>query len=151
MAETMSKARRGATGGFALLRALALVVTAAGAAGSLGLMFRFGNRQPSWILIAMFTIWVSSPFAGLVLADVVAKRWRAVPRAALHCLMLLLPVGSVAMYGGLVAMPPGASPAAVFLVVPFVSWALLAIVFAVASAASRRQPPARPDATTAGR
>ena len=48
------------------LRNAARVALMAGAAGSLALMFYAGRRQPSAILIALFTGWVASPFMGLL-------------------------------------------------------------------------------------
>ena len=58
-----------------LLRAVAMIAVVAGAGGSIGLMLRVGRRNDSRILLALFGIWVLSPFLALVFANVVSMRW----------------------------------------------------------------------------
>lgn len=84
--ETTSKVSRGRPqGGFlGLLRIAALIAAPAGAAGSAGWMLRAGHRSDSRILLAVFGIWVLSPFMALVLASVVSKRWPVLTRVSLH-------------------------------------------------------------------
>src|SRR5437764_385963 len=98
--EMTSEVSRGSNGGgfLAILRAAALIAVLAGAVGSLSLMFRAGHRNPSRILLLLFTIWVLSPFVALVFAHVVSKRWALVTRATLYSLMLFLALGSLAIY-----------------------------------------------------
>ena len=50
------------------LQILALIALLVGAIGSLIFMFNAGHRQNSIILITFFTIWVLSPFVGLLIA-----------------------------------------------------------------------------------
>jgi hypothetical protein len=95
-----------------------LRATVAGAAGSLGLTLRVGHRNNSRILLMLFGIWVLSPFIALVSAGVVSKRWPVLTRATLYGVMLVLTLGSLAIYGGVALGPPRAKPAFVFLVVP---------------------------------
>jgi hypothetical protein len=121
-----------------LLRGAALIAAPAGAVGSLALMFLVGRRQPSIILIVLFTGWVLSPFAALLWAEVLSKRWPVVPRATLHIVMLAITLGSLAVYGVVALGPPRPKPASAFLIVPLASWLLIATV----AAAQRRNIPA---------
>ena len=50
-----------------LLSGAALLLPVAGAVGSVGLMLRAGHRNDSPILLALFAIWVLSPFVALLL------------------------------------------------------------------------------------
>jgi hypothetical protein len=69
-----------------------------------------------------------SAFVTLVLAHVVSKRWSVLTRATLYSVMLILTLGSLAIYGDVALGPPGAKTAFVFVVVPPASWLLIAIV-----------------------
>ena len=97
-------------------------------------MLWVGHRNPSRILLILFAIWDLSPFMALVLADIVSKRWSVLTRATLYSVMLVLTLGSLAIYGGVVLGPLKVKPAAVFLLVPLASWLVIAIV----AAATRR-------------
>ena len=111
-------------GGF---RALALTAVVAGAGASIGLMFLAGSRQRSLFLMGLFTGWVLSPFLAFGWAAIVSKRWSPSNRAMLCAAIPLVTLVSVAMYGGILPMPSGSRPAAVFLMVPLGSWVLIAI------------------------
>jgi hypothetical protein len=134
-----SPVRRGGPEGGVLARwrRAALVAVLAGAVGSVGLMLRAGRRTPG-ILLVLFIGWVLSPFVALALADILSRRWSIRARATLYGMMLILALGSLGLYGGVVSMPPGSKPAFVFLVVPLGSWLLMTIVGAIAALASRR-------------
>jgi hypothetical protein len=138
--ESASKASGGrADGGvLGLLHALALIAVVVGAAASLGLLFRASERTPKFLLL-LFIGWVLAPFVALVLADIGSKRWSVVTRTTLHVVMLIVTLGSFAMYGGVVAMPPGSRPAALFLMVPVGSLLLMAIVLPIAAVLSGRR------------
>jgi len=120
-----------------LLRVVALIAVVAGAAVSIGLMLWVGHRNPSRVLLGLFVIWDLSPFAGLVLADIMSKRWSVFTRATLYGLMLILTLGSLAIYGDVV-LRPRSQPAFMFLVVPLGSWLLMTIVVSIAALVSRR-------------
>jgi hypothetical protein len=122
-----------------LLRLTALIALLVGAAGSVGLTLHAGRHNASRILLIIFAIWVLSPFMGLVLANVVSKSWSVVTRAALHGLMLIIALGSLAIYADVALGPPRAKTAAVFVVVPPASWLLIAITLPVAALLSRRR------------
>ena len=121
-----------------VLRAAAAIALLVGAVGSVGLMLREGHRNPSRLLIILFTFWVLSPFMVLVLANVVSKRWSVLNRATLYVVMLVITFGSLAIYCALAFGPLRAKTRFVFLVVPAASWLLMAIVVAIAAVISGR-------------
>ena len=132
-----SKVSRGKHESLDLLRATALPAVLAGAVGSVGLMLYAGRRNNSRLLLVLFALWVLSPFVALVLGNMVSNRWPARIRATLYGLMLVLTVGSLAFYGAVALGPPRAKAAFVFVVVPPVSWLLIAIVVSIAALISR--------------
>ena len=105
-----------------------MVAVLAGAVGSLYLMFRVGQRNPSRLLLAMFTGWVLAPFVALAWCHVAAKRWSEFANTAVQVVSLVVALGSLLVYGYIAFGPPRAQPAFFFLVVPFVSLLLIAIV-----------------------
>jgi hypothetical protein len=126
-------------GGFlGVLRAVALVAVVAGAAGSVALMLVAGRRTPR-LLLVLFVIWVLSPFTALAWAGVVSKRWSVPARVTLYCVALVLTLGSLAIYGGLVSPPAGSARAFVFVAVPPIFWLLMAIAVPMAAFLSRRR------------
>jgi hypothetical protein len=135
--ESTSEVSRGRPeGGFlVLLRATALIAVLAGAAGSLALMLHAGRRNDSRILLVLFTI---SPFVALVVADVVSKRWSVLTRATLHSAMLVLTLGSLAIYGVVALGPPRAKTGFAFVVVPPASLLLIALALPIAALISGR-------------
>lgn len=120
-----------------LLRAASLIAVLAGAVGSVGFLLREGRRTPR-LLLVLFVLWVLSPFMALVWGNMVSKRWSVVTRATLYTVMLVLALGSLAIYGAVGLRLARARPAAVFLVVPLASWLLLAIVVPIAALISGR-------------
>jgi hypothetical protein len=122
---------------FSLLRTIAVVAVSAGAVGSLALMFHAGRNNRSVILIALFFIWVVSPFIGVLVANVFAKRWSNLFRMILYILMIILALGSLIAYSGVLS-PIGAKPAGIFLIVPLISWLLIVIVILLAAVMARR-------------
>ena len=121
------------------LRTVALIAVMACAAVSVGLTLLAGRRNNSRILIALFVIWVVSPFIGLIVANGVSMRWSLVTRATLYSLMLVTSVGSSAFYAVVVLGSPRPKQASVFLMVPLASWLLVATVVPVAAFLSRRR------------
>jgi hypothetical protein len=120
------------------LRAAGLIAVLAGAVGSVGLMLRAGQRTPR-LLLVLFFFWVLSPFVVLVWADVVSKRWSALTRAALYGVMLVVALGSLAIYGNDALRPRKAQPAFVFVLVAPASWLLIGVVVPVAAWISGRR------------
>ena len=127
-------------GGFlGRLRATALIAVLAAAFGSVGLMLRAGHRNPSRLLLAMIAIWVISPFVVLLLAGLVSARRPVLIRTTLYSLMLILSVGSLAIYVDDALRPRKAQAAFVFIALPPASWLLIAIVVPVAALISGRK------------
>ena len=121
-----------------ILRTMALFVVAVGALGSLAFMFRAGQDSPRRLLV-LFTFWILSPFAALLWANMVSKRWSVLTRVTLFCVTLVLTLGSLATYGELVPLKPAGSPNAfLFVIVPPVSLVLMTIVVAMAAFISGR-------------
>jgi hypothetical protein len=119
------------------LRIAALVIALVGAVGSLYFMFNAGRGQPSVLLLALFTAWVLSPFVGLFVANMISKRWAVLTRASLYGLIIVLALGSLVAYSGILSSPE-TKPAFVFLVVPLTSWFLMVTVILIASGISRK-------------
>jgi hypothetical protein len=115
-----------------LLDAVALTAVVIGAVSSVCLMLWVGRRNPSRVLLLLFVIWDLSPFMGLLLADMVSKRWSVITRVTLHIVMLVVALSSLALYADVV-LRPRPQPAFRFLVVPLGSWLLMAIVVPIAA------------------
>ncbi len=129
----------GRTRGWVLaLRVVSMIALMAGAVGSVGFMLRVGHRNNSRLLLMLFGIWVLSPFVALVFANVFWKPGSVLTRATSYCVMLLIALGSLAIYGYVALGPPTAKPAGLFLVVPLASWLFIAATVTVAALMSRR-------------
>jgi hypothetical protein len=119
-------------------RAIAMIAALVGALGSSALVLYVGRRNSSHWLIALFVLWVSSPFALLAYLGELAKLWTARART-LHCAVTIgLALITLAVYGNVVFGAPRPKPAAPFLIVPSLSW--LAIAIGIAIARRRRSP-----------
>lgn len=126
-----------------LLRTVAHIALLIGAVGSVGFTLWAGQRNPSRLLIVLFVIWVLSPFVALVFASLISKDWSVLTRATLHSVVLILSLVSLVIYGQVVLGPPRAKTAFVFVVVPPLSWLLMALAVSVAALTSRRRSRAR--------
>jgi len=120
------------------LRTTARIALVAGAVGSLALMFYAGRRNPSIILMGMFTIWVLSPFVGLALADLRSRQWPVPTRTRLHVVTIVLALGPLCVYGADAVRPLGAHPAFLYLVVPPATWLIAAVALWIAATRARR-------------
>lgn len=119
------------------LRIIALVFVLVGAAGSLHFVLEAGSSNNSVLLVFLFVSWVLAPFIALLFANVIFRRWAVITRTTLYGLTIVLTIGSLIIYSGALSLP-GALPAEKFLMVPLVSWLLLAIVLPLAASLSRR-------------
>ncbi|MBK7852779.1 MAG: hypothetical protein IPJ66_17025 [Bacteroidetes bacterium] len=109
-------------------RTIALASALIGIIGSLFFMFRVSSQQKSLLLLGLFTCWVISPFAGLFFAMMTENK-RVYPlRTSINKLVIILSILSLLVYSGVLTLP-GAKPAFVYLVIPFVSWLFIVIVF----------------------
>ncbi len=119
------------------LRAMGQVAVWAGAAGSFALTLRAGRHAPR-ILVVLFTIWVLSPFGALLLTSVVSKRWSVLTRKTLYGVMLIVTLGSLAIYGSVVLGTSNRNPTPTLVLVPPASCLLIAIAISIAALMSRR-------------
>ncbi len=111
-----------------------------GAAGSLGFMLHASRDNHSQVLRSIFAVWVLSPFLAAGLANVLSKRWPALGPGALNAAVLVLAPGSLATYGAVACGHAGVKAGFVFLMVPMVSWLLIAAVVAMTMLRSGRRP-----------
>jgi hypothetical protein len=88
--------------------------------------------------MALFTVWVLTPFAALSSAQAAAMRWPSRSRLAIHGVTLAVTLLSLVIYGNVVFGPPRPQPAAWFVVLPPASCVAIAIVVAAAKLSSRR-------------
>ncbi len=119
------------------LRITALIVALVGAAGSLYFMFNAGRKQPSVILLGLFTGWVLSPFIGLAILNKIINRRKAVGRGAFYWMMIILTICSLIVYSGALNTPETKN-AFVFLVFPIISWFIIVIFFLITRKISHR-------------
>ena len=124
------------------LRAAARVAVVVAALASVVLILYGGRHNSSGFLLILFVLWVLSPFVGLALANRASGRWPAGAQTALHGVMLLVALVSLAIYVKTVLIAPPPKLAAPFLIVPFASWGVILTVIFVALFRRRSQPPA---------
>jgi hypothetical protein len=108
------------------------------AIGSLVAMFIVGHRQRSIILMVVFAAWVLSPYVALALLDARSGTWRPRTRSMLQGGTLLISSGALATYACVVVWPLKSQPASTFIIVPFVSWVVMAVGAAIAAVSARR-------------
>jgi hypothetical protein len=120
-------------------RLLAMFACIPGALASLLFMYQVGHRNPSLVLVLLFTVWVLSPFIALLASASVSAGWAAPSRTALYAVMFAVSVLSPLAYGVVALGPPRPRPAFAFLMVPLASWLLGAGALAVASVIRRRR------------
>jgi hypothetical protein len=120
------------SGSLRVLRAAGMVAMLAGAIGSVGFVFYYGQRNPSRLLIVLFAGWVLSPFVALLAVDAKSTRWSPLTRATLYSVMLVIAAGSLATYANAALGPPRAQGAFVFVIVPPLSWLLSGVAVSVA-------------------
>jgi hypothetical protein len=119
------------------LSAIGLIAVVIDGVGSLILMLRVGQNNPSILLMAMFSIWVVSPFVGLVVSTKVVTRRFVLNARMISSLMLSIPIISLAFYTDVV-LRPRPQPAFMFLVVPLGSWLVIIAVGAAAILSQKR-------------
>jgi hypothetical protein len=102
-----------------------LAVLVAAAVASLVFMFRMGGRNPSALLVVLFTGWVASPFLGACGLTLAEKGLSAGGQVGFTVVSLVVAAGALAFYSGAITVV-GARPAFVYLMVPLASWVLLA-------------------------
>lgn len=121
-----------------LLRSVALFVVVGGALGSLAFMLRAGRNTPR-LLLVLFVIWILSPYALLAWANRASISWSTLTQGALYGMTLVITLISLAYYGGVLQPPAGSAAAFEFVAIPGASWAALAIVVPIAAWIARRR------------
>ncbi len=121
-----------------LIRRITFILMLTGALGSLGLTLRAGRNSHSLMLMMLFGVWVFSPFMGLAVAYILSNRWSLFTRNILYLLSMVLTFISLLIYSGVWA-PAGVKPAFVFLVLPLLSWLVLAVVIPLTASKSQKQ------------
>jgi hypothetical protein len=111
-----------------LFRAMSLGIVVAGALGSLDLTLKAGYNNKSFLLVALFVAWVESPFIACLAANIASTGWSLLARGTLYSLMILITIASLIGYSGVLNSHP-AKPAAVFLILPLLSWILMVAVY----------------------
>lgn len=138
MKSTSRKIAPGQENGLGVLPPTGRTALLVGALGSVALTLQVGHRNKSILLIALFAIWVLSPFVVLLLADRASKHWPVRTQKTLYGLMLVLALASLAIYGVVAFGPPRPKVASVFLLVPLASWVLIGIALSMAHFTSRK-------------
>jgi len=123
---------------FGILRKAGLIALVIGAAGSVCVMLYSSRNSDQQFLKVLFTVWVLSPFLLLELGDIVSERWHLIARPSLYWTMVIVAVGSLAIYILAVLRSPEAIPTPVFVATPPISGLVIAAVAGIAGWISRR-------------
>ena len=115
---------------FVSLRVTALLALIVGALGSIYFVMNAGRNNNSFILKGLFLIWILLPFIALAITEAIAKHWSVVGRKTIYWLMIIVTIGSLCGYSGIIHMP-NAKNAFIFLVTPLLSLILLLIVILI--------------------
>lgn len=100
-------------------------------------MLREGGSTPR-LLLMVFVFWVLSPFVAFAWAERASKGWPVPTRATLYWAMLVLSLGSLAIYANLIDVKPASASAAFrFVLVPPLSGLLLLGALGIAALLSR--------------
>jgi len=121
------------------LRMVALFSVVVGAFGSLASTYIVGRHNSSVVLIALFTVWVSSPFIANTCMYVAFQRASAPAQLMFYSTALAISLGSLAIYGDVALGAPKIRPALPFLVVPLASWLVVALIAATLLPRKRRE------------
>lgn len=130
--------KRRARGAASPLRSMVRAGLWIGAAGSLGFTIYTGRHNNSILLMAMFAVWVLSPFAGLWLAERTAERTAPGMASAMRASALVIMVCSLGIYGAQAMRGPSHHAAFAFLAVPAASWFAIAPLLIAPWFAARR-------------
>jgi hypothetical protein len=110
-----------------LLPLIALLTVFGCAAGSFILVLTAGKQDHSFLLRAIFLIWVLLPFVAMVVVFLVSAQWARAARKNACWLIFLLSLGSLLAYMELQGIA-GTRPAVTFLVIPVLSSLLLVFI-----------------------
>jgi hypothetical protein len=124
-----------------MLRSVALASAVIGGASSVLYLLQSGRRNSELLLlVAMFSMWVLSPFLVLCWTILRSERLTQPVRATLYGLTIVLALASLAIYSRLIDVKPEGSPNTfLFVAVPPVSLLLIAATLSLAALRSRKQ------------
>jgi hypothetical protein len=122
-----------------IVRFFALALVVAGWGLSMYFMLQAGQGNPSKLLLAMFALWVSLPFITLLMMERMTSSWVPQSRLFLYALMEAVTILSVVAYSGLVTFE-GRPTAFVFLVVPGLSLAIIAVAYMALNRLNQQKP-----------
>lgn len=124
-----------------MLRMLALVAAGAGGLGSVALLLQMGRRNSSLaLLVFFFSVWVVSPFLGLVFAIMRSKRWTETIRKTLYFVTITVAIASVLIYTRVIDLKPASSANTfLFVAVPPATWVFIVAILSIATLAARSQ------------
>lgn len=126
--------------GLMLLRVIGLIALVVGATTAINALVSTRQRTAP-LPFALLSLWALSPFMACAVAAVRSPRWPVPARITLYSVMVVVAAGAVPFYGTNALRPAGAA-AAVFLVVPALSWLFIAaIVVAIVVLVIPRRPP----------
>jgi tryptophan-rich sensory protein len=110
------------------MRNTARMIVVLSALGSLACTLYAGQHNRSVLLVGMFAVWVSAPYAGVL---GVLRMGDRIPRqsATLRTIAIVLSVSALATYTEFSPYPAGHNRAAPFLLVPICMWAVTAGMF----------------------
>ena len=118
------------------LRVVALIAVLLGAVGSMGLFFH-AIKHPPLVILVLFVVWILAPYVVFLWATVISKRWTALTRTTLYSVMIVVTIGSLAVYVRDAIKPRKSQPAAVYVLVPPASGLLAVIAVSIAALRSR--------------
>jgi hypothetical protein len=120
---------------------LALVAAGAGGLGSVALLLQMGRRNSSLaLLVFFFSVWVVSPFLGLVFAIMRSKRWTETIRKTLYFVTIAVAIASVLIYTRVIDLKPASSANTfLFVAVPPATWVFIVAILSIATLAARSQ------------
>jgi hypothetical protein len=108
------------------------------AAGSVACTVYTGRHNSSILLMALFAVWVLTPFAGLSWINRLADRAPRDVAGAIRASSLVICISSLVLYVAVAASHLGHETAFAFLVVPATSW-LAILTMWVASRLARKR------------
>lgn len=121
------------------LRAAALAAVLLGGIGAVG-SFWHAKQHPPLMIILLFLIWVSAPFAILGWANLLASRWPGSVRKTLHVVTLFVAVASLGIYFDDNLAHRTAKPAFVYVATPPATVLLSGLAIGIAFLLQKRKP-----------
>src|SRR4051812_3592057 len=118
----------------------ALLVILGGACALGLLLFSAQHTQHTpLVLTVIMAGWVLAPFVALAVANALSANWPSTTQRTLHRVMVVIALGSLAVYVDDAVTHRAAKPAFVYVVVPLASYLLAAIALTIAALSGKRR------------